>query len=203
MPRHTLSYIPNKAGWTQANLKRLAQLSRISKNARSYGFNNSETQREVKAIMQRIKVNGGYANMAALQAALMPRLQKYVRLHLPHRQKLIENENNNRYQNAIWGKVQTAAGKFKAMGRVAAMRPKTNNKNAARRLVGPHSAHTMINLLRPYILRNATPVTTTYNEYMRGPRRTRTPRATPARRASPPSVSVTTRSGRRSVKPRA
>jgi hypothetical protein len=193
-PRHVLVMIPAGAGFTKANLSRLSTLAKMMKNAHDLGLNLTELRQETKDIQNRIMRNGGYESPSALQKALTPYLVKYRRLNAALHRNMGVASN---FHAARWSKVQNAAGRFKALGRVAAMRPKSPNANANRRHVSAAKAFAIANLMRPYTLKTASPVTTTYNNYMRGPPKPRK-RKSPSPARSPPK-SVATRSGRRSV----
>ncbi len=196
-PRQVLFRIPNGAGFTHANIKRLSQIAAELRDIRILGLNATDVDRERKAIIQRIMRNGAYNSPVALEQALLPIIRKYRRLNAALRHN---REIANNWQEGRWRKVQEAGGKFKALGRVAAMRPRSPNANASRRYMGSDNAGTIANVMRPYMLATATPLTTTYNRYLMGPPKQRK-RKSPSPVRSPPK-SVTTRSGRRSVKPR-
>lgn len=207
-PRHVLVRIPQGAGFTQANLKELDRLARWMKDAQSYGLNITEPRQQANAILRRIKNNGGYQNVATLRAALLPYLVKFRRLTAA----LIGNNNNERnigqeWQNGRWRRVQNLGGRALALREVQSLTPYRRGNR-----MPPHLAHIpmhiIANLVRPYSLSMATPLTMNYNSYIRGlvrARVPRTPRALPApprRTPDPNRAATTTRSGRRSVKPR-
>ena len=200
-PRHVVMYIPPGAGFTQANLKELERIARWMKDAQSMGLNITEPRQAANAILRRIKANGRYPNVATLQRAMMPYLKKFRKLN-----KALTRGNNNRnlgqeLQNKRWPKVQEAAGKFKALRNVAALRRPPSP--SSHRVGNQHNLSLVVNLMRPYMLAGSTPVTTTYNRFLTGPPRQRAPRARPSPpRRRTPSPNRTTRSGRRSVKPR-
>ena len=200
-PRHVLVYIPQGAGFTQSNLKELARLAEKMKDALSYGINITDNKQRVTEIFARIKKNGGYANKAALEAAIMPYLVKFVKLNRALRRSP-RNIGQN-YQNAKWRTVQEAAGKFKALRNVAALR--RSPSPGSRRVGSKHNTNMVASLMRPYMLASSTPVTMTWNRYISGPPRPRARRAQPSsarRTPSPNRAATVTRSGRRSVKPR-
>ena len=198
-PRHVLVYIPRGAGFTQANLKELSRLSRWIANAQSYGLNITEPRQAANTILKRVKGNGGYANGAALQRAMMPYLVKFRKLNKALTRDGNRNLGNER-RDAMYRRVQNAAGKFKALRNVAALR--RSPSPGSRRMVSQHNVGMMASLMRPYMLAGSTPVTTTYNRFMAGPPRPRV-RRTPKRKSpSPNRTASVTRSGRRSVKPR-
>jgi hypothetical protein len=201
-PRHVLVYIPPGAGFTQANLKELERIARWMKDAQSLGLNITEPRQAANAILRRIKANGRYPNVATLQRALLPYLVKFRKLN-----KALNHNNRNlgqELQNKRWPKVQEAAGKFKALRNVAALRRPPSP--TSRRVGNQHDVSLVVNLMRPYMLAGSTPVTTTYNQFLAGPPRPRVRRARsvpPRRRTpSPNRAATTTRSGRRSVRPR-
>lgn len=200
-PRHVLVHIPKGAGFTQSNLKELDRIARWMADLQSYGLNMTEPRQQANAILKRIKNNGGYPNVATLRTAMMPYLVKFRKLR-----KALNTNNRSlaqAWQNARWRRVQNLGGRALALREVQSLVPRRGNK------VPPNLAHipmhVIANLVRPYSLSMATPLTTTYNRYMRGPPRPRVPRALPApprRTPSPNRAATTTRSGRRSVKPR-
>jgi hypothetical protein len=198
-PRHVLVYIPRGAGFTQANLKELSRLSRWIANAQRYGLNITEPRQAANAILRRVKGNGGYANGAALQRAMMPYLVKFRKLN-----KALTRDGNRNIdqdlQNNRWRKVQNAAGKFKALRNVAALR--RSPSPGSRHIGSQHNVSMVASLMRPYMLAGSTPVTTTYNRFMAGPPRSRVPRTPKRKSPSPNRAATVTRSGRRSVKPR-
>ena len=190
-------YIPQGAGFTKANLKELERIARWIKDAQSYGLNITEPRQQSTAILRRIKANGGYPNVATMQKAMMPYLVKFRKLN----KALNSNNRNlgNERRDAMYRRVQNAAGKFKALRNVAALRRPPSP--SSRRVGSQHNVSMVASLMRPYMLAGSTPVTTTYNRFMAGPPRPRVPR-TPKRKSPSPNRAVTvTRSGRRSVKP--
>jgi len=191
-------YIPPGAGFTKANLKELGRIARWMKDAQSMGLNITEPRQASNAILRRIKANGGYPNVATMQKAMMPYLAKFRKLN-----KALNSNNRNlgqERQNKSYRRVQEAAGKFKALRNVAALRRPPSP--GSRRMVSQHNVGMMANLMRPYMLAGSTPVTTTYNRFMAGPPRARVPRTPRRKSPSPNRAATTTRSGRRSAKPR-
>jgi len=201
-PRHVVMYIPPGAGFTKANLKELGRIARWIKDAQSYGLNITEPRQQSNAILRRIKANGGYPNVATMQKAMLPYLAKFRKLNAA----LTRGKNNNNRnlgqerQNKSYRLVQEAAGKFKALRNVAALRRPPSP--GSRRMGSQHNVSMMANLMRPYMLAGSTPVTTTYNRFMAGPPRARVPRTPKRKSPSPNRPATVTRSGRRSVKPR-
>lgn len=199
-PRHVLVRIPEGAGFTQANLRELSRLAHAMRDLQILGLNLAPLRQQSNAILRRIKNNGGYANMATLQAALMPYLQRYRRLYAA----LERNRNlGHNWQEARWHGVQNAGGRMRALREVISMTPyRPGNRLPARLAHIP--MHEIARLVTPYALGLATPLTITHNRYVRGPPRPRVPRALPAprRTPSPNRAATTTRSGRRSVRPR-
>ena len=197
-PRHVVMYIPQGAGFTKANLKELERIARWIKDAQSYGLNITEPRQQSTAILRRIKENGGYPNIATMQKAMMPYLMKFRKLN----KALNSNNRNlgNERRDAMYRRVQNAAGKFKALRNVAALRRPPSP--GSRRMVSQHNVGTLASLMRPYMLAGSTPVTTTYNRFMAGPPRPRVPRTPKRKSPSPNRAATVTRSGRRSVKPR-
>jgi hypothetical protein len=191
-------YIPQGAGFTKANLKELERIARWIKDAQSYGLNITEPRQQSTAILKRIKANGGYPNIATMQKVMMPYLMKFRKLN-----KALNTNNRNlgqERQNKSYRRVQEAAGKFKALRNVAALRRPPSP--GSRRMVSQHNVGTLASLMRPYMLAGSTPVTTTYNRFMAGPPRPRVPRTPKRKSPSPNRAATVTRSGRRSVKPR-
>lgn len=197
-PRHVVMYIPQGAGFTKANLKELERIARWIKDAQSYGLNITEPRQQSTAILKRIKANGGYPNIATMQKVMMPYLMKFRKLN----KALNSNNRNlgNERRDAMYRRVQNAAGKFKALRNVAALRRPPSP--GSRRMVSQHNVGTLASLMRPYMLAGSTPVTTTYNRFMAGPPRPRVPRTPKRKSPSPNRTASVTRSGRRSVKPR-
>jgi hypothetical protein len=191
-------YIPQGAGFTKANLKELERIARWIKDAQSYGLNITEPRQQSTAILKRIKANGGYPNIATMQKVMMPYLMKFRKLN----KALNSNNRNlgNERRDAMYRRVQNAAGKFKALRNVAALRRPPSP--GSRRMVSQHNVGTLASLMRPYMLAGSTPVTTTYNRFMAGPPRPRVPRTPKRKSPSPNRTASVTRSGRRSVKPR-
>jgi hypothetical protein len=191
-------YIPQGAGFTKANLKELERIARWIKDAQSYGLNITEPRQQSTAILKRIKANGGYPNIATMQKVMMPYLMKFRKLN----KALNSNNRNlgNERRDAMYRRVQNAAGKFKALRNVAALRRPPSP--GSRRMVSQHNVGTLASLMRPYMLAGSTPVTTTYNRFMAGPPRPRVPRTPKRKSPSPNRAATVTRSGRRSVKPR-
>jgi hypothetical protein len=191
-------YIPPGAGFTKANLKELGRIARWMKDAQSYGLNITEPRQASNAILRRIKANGGYPNVATMQKAMLPYLVKFRVLN----KALNSNNRNlgNERRDAMYRRVQNAAGKFKALRNVAALRRPPSP--GSRRMVSQHNVGTLASLMRPYMLAGSTPVTTTYNRFMAGPPRPRVPRTPKRKSPSPNRPATVTRSGRRSVKPR-
>jgi hypothetical protein len=191
-------YIPQGAGFTKANLKELERIARWIKDAQSYGLNITEPRQQSTAILKRIKANGGYPNIATMQKVMMPYLMKFRKLN----KALNSNNRNlgNERRDAMYRRVQNAAGKFKALRNVAALRRPPSP--GSRRMVSQHNVGTLASLMRPYMLAGSTPVTTTYNRFMAGPPRPRVPRTPKRKSPSPNRTASVTRSGRRSVMPR-
>ena len=191
-------YIPQGAGFTKANLKELERIARWIKDAQSYGLNITEPRQQSTAILKRIKANGGYPNVATMQKAMMPYLVKFRKLN----KALNSNNRNlgNERRDAMYRRVQNAAGKFKALRNVAALRRPPSP--SSRRVGSQHNVSMVASLMRPYMLAGSTPVTTTYNRFMAGPPRPRVPRTPKRKSPSPNRAATVTRSGRRSVKPR-
>ena len=197
-PRHVVMYIPRGAGFTKANLKELERIARWIKDAQSYGLNITEPRQQSTAILRRIKENGGYPNIETMQKVMMPYLLKFRKLN-----KALNSNNRNlvtERRDAMYRRVQNAAGKFKALRNVAALRRPPSP--GSRRMVSQHNVGTLASLMRPYMLAGSTPVTMTYNRFMAGPPRPRVPRTPKRKSPSPNRAATVTRSGRRSVKPR-
>jgi hypothetical protein len=133
-----------------------------------------------------------------MQKAMMPYLVKVRKLN----KALNSNNRNlgNERRDAMYRRVQNAAGKFKALRNVAALRRPPSP--SSRRVGSQHNVSMVASLMRPYMLAGSTPVTTTYNRFMAGPPRPRVPRTPKRKSPSPNRTASVTRSGRRSVKPR-
>jgi hypothetical protein len=191
-------YIPPGAGFTKTNLKELERIARWIKDAQSYGLNITEPRQQSTAILKRIKANGGYPNIATMQKVMMPYLMKFRKLN----KALNSNNRNlgNERRDAMYRRVQNAAGKFKALRNVAALRRAPSP--GSRRVGSQHNVSMVASLMRPYMLAGSTPVTMTYNRFMAGPPRPRVPRTPKRKSPSPNRTASVTRSGRRSVKPR-
>ena len=190
--RHVLVMIPPGSGFTQANLNRLSTLSAIMKDLQSMGLNITESRKEVKTILNRITRNGGYNSPANLQKILMPYLVKYRRLRAALNNKL---EGVSNFNNGKWRKVQEAGGKFLALRNVAALRRPPIPSPGSRRAGSNSEINLIATLMRPHMLAASTPLSVTFNRFIRGPPKPRK-RKSPSPARSPPK-SVTTRSGRR------
>jgi hypothetical protein len=214
-PRHTLVYIPPNSGITRKNLENLnSVLSRLETANDPYEHNMYSER--IAEVYNRIKQAGGHAtrNNATRVTARPLELYRALALKQPE-----FNMNHARF-NAGWRKLQEAAGRFKALGKVGAMRKSGNKASPNKRLVGTHNLSALATVMRPYMLRTASPVRSSLQNYKareqkpaknaaakaaanarrrRNAQRARNAAASEAaRRQSAP----TTRSGRKSVAPK-
>lgn len=146
-PRHFLIHIPPGRGLTHANLARLNNLwTRAAEAGTIENIENYSTQ--IRNLENKIQREGGFPNRNATLAFLRPLLRRYERLNnRVHRMRNINEEK--------WRRVQNAAGRFKTLTRVAAVR--TVNRPGSRAVA---------NLLRNRLLGLATPVMTRRNNYL-------------------------------------
>ena len=216
-PRHTLVFIPQNSGITRKNLENLhSVLNRLELANDPYEHNMYRER--IAEIYNRIKQAGGHAtrNNATRVTARPLALYRALALKQPE-----FNMHHARF-NAGWRKFQEAAGKFKALGKVGAMRKSGNNASPNKRLVGAHNLSALATFMRPYMLRTASPMRMSIQNYKareQKPAKNAAAKATAnarrrnnaqrarnaaaaaaeaARRQSAP----TTRSGRKSVAPR-
>ena len=214
-PRHTLVYIPQNSGITRKNLQNLNAI--LTQRASANDPQNQNMYNGFLAqVYNRIKNAGGHATRNnAIRVTARP-LELYRALAL----KQPENVLHWRRGNAAWNKFQEAAGKFKALGKVRAMRRSGNNASPSRRRVAPHNLHALATFMRPYMLRTASPVRVSranYKEREQKPARNAAAKAAAnarrqrnaqrarnaaAREAARRQAAPTTRSGRKSIAPK-
>lgn len=213
-PRHTLVFIPPNSGITRKNLENLNSILNRREGADPYEHNMYSER--IAEVYNRIKQAGGHAtrNNATRVTARPLALYRALALKQPE-----FNMHHARF-NAGWRKFQEAAGRFKALGKVGAMRKSGKNASPNKRLVGAHNLSALATFMRPYMLRTASPERMTIQNYkareqkpaknaaakvaanalrQRNAQRTRNAAAREAaRRQSAP----TTRSGRKSIAPK-
>jgi len=214
-PRHTLVFIPPNSGITRKNLENLNNI------LRHLEFNNDPYNQRTYAeyrneVYNKIKQAGGHATRNNAMRVTARPLELYRALA----RKQPENVMYWRRGNAAWSKFQEAAGRFKAQGKVAAMRKSGNNVSPSKRIAGVNNLHAIATFMKPYILSTASPVRISQANYkireqkparnaaakaaanarrQRNAQRARNEAAAEAaRRASAP----TTRSGRKSIAPK-
>jgi hypothetical protein len=214
-PRHTLVYIPENSGITRNNLENLnSALKRLESANDPYEHNMwsgyiAETYNKIKQAGKHATRNNAIrvtARPLELYRAL-ERVQPGFVLH-------------HRRFNAAWRKFQEAAGKFKALGKVRAMRKSGNNVSPSRRHLAQHNLHALASYMRPYMLRVASPVRITEHAYRarqqdlaqkatakaaanaRRQNNAQRARNEAAAEAARRQAAPTTRSGRRSVAPK-
>jgi hypothetical protein len=214
-PRHTLVFIPPNSGITRKNLENLNSiLHRLETlhdpyNQRTY----SEYRNEV---YNKIKQAGGHATRNNAKRVTARPLELYRALA----RKQPEFNMHHARHNAGWRKLQEAAGRFKAMGKVRAMRKSGNNVSPNRRIAGAHNLNAIATFMRPYMLRTASPVRSTRENYKtqeQKPARNAAAKAAAnarrqdnaqrarnaaAREAARRQAAPTTRSGRKSIAPK-
>jgi hypothetical protein len=110
--------------------------------------------RNINNIYNKIKQAGGHATRNNAKRVTARPLELYRALAL----RQPENVLHWRRGNAGWRKFQEAAGKFKALGKVRAMRRSGNNASPSRRRVGQHNLNALATFMRPYVLSTASPV---------------------------------------------
>ena len=215
-PRHTLVYIPKNSGITRNNLERLHYLLGITESEFTVGEFRNNALRNINNMYNKIKQAGGHATRNNAKRVTARPLELYRALA----RKQPENIMHYKRFNAGWNKLQEAAGRFKAQGKVAAMRKSGNNVSPSKRRVGAHNLHALATFMKPYILSTASPVRSSIENYkareqkparnaaakaaanarrQRNAQRARNAAAAEvARRQSAP----TTRSGRKSIAPK-
>ena len=182
----------------------------------SYNLEHNMFRQYLNEVYNKIKQAGGHATRNNAKRVTARPLELYRALARKHP----ENTMHYARQNAQWRKFQEAAGRFKAMGKVAAMRKSGNNASPSRRHLGAQNLHALANFMKPYMLSTASPVRVPWAHYkhaeqkparnaaarqaatarrQRNAQRARNAAAAEAaRRQSAP----TTRSGRRSIAPK-
>jgi len=215
-PRHTLVFIPPNSGITRNNLERLRYLMEITESEFAAGEFRNGALRNINNIYNKIKQAGGHATRNNAKRVTARPLELYRALAL----RQPENVLHWRRGNAGWSKFQEAAGKFKALGKVRAMRRSGNNASPSRRRVGANNLHALATFMRPYMLRTASPVRSTRENYKtreqkqarnaaakaeanaRRQRNAQRARNAAAREAARRQAAPTTRSGRKSIAPK-
>jgi hypothetical protein len=214
-PRHTLVFIPPKSGITRKNLQNLNSILTQRANAND-PQNQNMYNGFLAEVYNRIKNAGGHAtrNNAIRVTARPLELYRALALRQP------ENVLHWRRGNAGWSKFQEAAGKFKALGKVRAMRRSGNNASPSKRRVGAHNLHALATFMRPYMLSTASPVRVSHANYKereqkparnaaakaaaedRRRRNAQRARNAAAAEAARRQAAPTTRSGRKSIAPK-
>ena len=214
-PRHTLVYIPKNSGITRKNLENLNSiLHRLETLNDPY---NQRTYTEyLNEVYNKIKQAGGHATRNNAKRVAARPLELYRALA----RKQPEFVMHHRRFNAGWNKLQEAAGRFKAMGKVRAMRKSGNNVSPNKRIAGAHNLNAIATFMRPYMLRTASPVRSTRENYKtreqkparnaaakaaanaRRRRNAQRARNEAAAEAARRQTAPTTRSGRKSVAPK-
>ena len=214
-PRHTLVFIPPNSGITRKNLQNLNSILKRLETAND-PYENNMYRQYLAETYNKIKQAGGHATRNnAIRVTARP-LELYRALAL----KQPEFNMHHARHNAGWRKFQEAAGRFKALGKVRAMRRSGNNASPSRRLVGAHNLSALATFMRPYMLRTASPVRSTRENYKnreqkparnaaakaaanaRRQRNAQRARNAAAREAARRQAAPTTRSGRKSIAPK-
>lgn len=213
-PRHTLVFIPPNSGITRKNLMNLNRIMFFLEN-NSYELEHNMFRRYLKEVYNRIKQAGGHATRNNAKRVTARPLELYRALARKHP----ENTMHYSRQNAQWRKFQEAAGRFKAMGKVAAMRKSGNNASPSRRHLGAHNLHALATFMKPYMLSTASPVQASRAHYkhaeqklarnaaarqaaVRRQRNARRARNETAAETAQRQSAPTTRSGRKSIAPK-
>ena len=214
-PRHTLVYIPKNSGITRKNLDNLNSILKRLETAND-PYNHNLYSGYLAETYNKIKQAGGHATRNnAIRVTARP-LELYRALALRHP----EFNMHHARHNAGWRKFQEAAGRFKALGKVAAMRKSGKNVSPSKRRVGEHNLNALATFMRPYMLRTASPVRSTRENYKnreqkparnaaakaaanaRRRRNAQRARNEAAAEAARRQAAPTTRSGRKSVAPK-
>ena len=214
-PRHTLVFIPPNSGITRKNLQNLnAILTQWPHDADPY--NQNMYSQYLAQVYNRIKQAGGHATVNNAKRVTARPLELYRALA----RKQPEFNMHHARHNAGWRKFQEAAGRFKALGKVAAMRKSGKNASPSRRLVGANNLHRLATFMKPYILSTASPVRVSRENYKnreqkparnaaakaaanaRRRRNAQRARNEAAAEAARRQAAPTTRSGRKSVAPK-
>lgn len=127
----------------------------------SYELEHPMFREYLDEVYNKIKQAGGHATRNNAKRVTARPLELYRALVRKH------PENTMRYarQNAQWRKFQEAAGRFKAMGKVAAMRKSGNNVSPRRRHLGAQNLYALANFMKPYMLSTASPVQVSRTDY--------------------------------------
>ena len=214
-PRHTLVYIPKNSGITRKNLENLNSILKRLETAND-PYNHNLYSGYLAETYNKIKQAGGHATRNnAIRVTARP-LELYRALALRHP----EFNMHHARHNAGWRKFQEAAGRFKALGKVAAMRKSGKNVSPSKRRVGEHNLNALATFMRPYMLSTASPVRISRANYKnreqkparnaaakaaanaRRRRNAQRARNEAAAEAARRQAAPTTRSGRKSVAPK-
>ena len=159
-PRHTLVFIPPNSGITRKNLENLNSiLHRLETLNDPY---NQQLYTEYRnEVYNKIKQAGGHATRNNAKRVTARPLELYRALA----RKQPEMPMHYKRFNAGWRKLQEAAGRFKALLKVAAMRKSGNNVSPSKRRVGVNNLHAIATFMKPYVLSTASPVRSTIENY--------------------------------------
>ena len=215
-PRHTLVFIPPNSGITRNNLERLRYLMEITESEFAAGEYRNGALRNINNIYNKIKQTGGHATRNNAKRVTARPLELYRALA----RKQPENIMHYKRFNAGWSKLQEAAGRFKALLKVGAMRKSGNNASPSKRIAGANNLHAIATFMKPYILSTASPVRSTIENYKareqkqarnaaakaaaanRRRRSAQRARNAAAAEAARRQTAPTTRSGRKSIAPK-
>jgi hypothetical protein len=215
-PRHTLVFIPPGSGITRNNLRQLEALNRFIEAENTYYTERNNAIRNRNNLYNRIKQAGGHATRNNAKRVTARPLELYKALV----QKQPENTMYYKRHNAGWRKLQEAAGRFKALGKVAAMRKSGNNASPSKRVMGKNNLHRLVTFMTPAMLRTASPIRTPVAHYMareqaaaraaqakasaaaRKQRNAKRQRNAAAAETARRQAAPTTRSGRKSIAPK-
>jgi hypothetical protein len=214
-PRHTLVFIPKNSGITRKNLENLNSALKYLERAND-PYEHNMYSGYIADTYNKIKQAGKHATRNnAIRVTARP-LELYRALALRHP----EFNMHHARHNAGWRKFQEAAGRFKALIKVAAMRKSGKNVSPSKRRVGEHNLNAIATFMRPYILSTASPVRISrenYKEREQKPARNAAAKAAAnarrqhnaqrarnaaAREAARRQAAPTTRSGRKSIAPK-
>ena len=215
-PRHTLVFIPPGSGITRNDLERINYWMKSLENTNSNNNNRNVARRFINHVYNNIQRKGGYSTRNNAKRATARPLELYRALV----RKQPENTMYYKRHNAGWRKLQEAAGRFKAFGKVAAMRKAGNNVSPSKRIMGKNNLHRLVTFMTPAMLRTASPIRTPVAHYMareqaaeraaqakanaaaRKQRNAKRQRNAAAAEAARRQAAPTTRSGRKTIAPK-
>ena len=210
--RHTLVFIPPGSGITRNHLESLNYWMKLLDSVE----NGGAARVYINEVYNKIKQAGGHRTLNNAKRVTARPLELYRALVKKHP----ENTMYYARHNAGWRKLQEAAGRFKALGKVAAMRKSGNNASPSKRIMSPNNLHRLVTFMTPAMLAAASPVRTTAAQYKirereanraaqakanaaaRRQRNAQRQRNAAAAEAARRQAAPTTRSGRRSVTPK-